>query len=91
MIHSLVNNPLYSVEDRLVIAIGGLKFHEQVNGNLLKQIENLKILASVHYSDSEIDAHQYSHLQDESDVDTLVSSIDNLKNSVFFDNTGELK
>jgi len=57
------NSPLYSVEDRLEIAIGTIDFYAETIVNLRLQIVALRKLVEENYSKEFIDNVQYEHLK----------------------------
>lgn len=60
----MVNNPLIPIEDRLEIAIGGMKFRDNVIENLRAQIKALRRVAEASNDLDYIDTCQFEHLRD---------------------------
>jgi hypothetical protein len=59
----MVNNPLIPIEDRLEIAIGGMKFRDDVITNLRTQIVALRRLAEASYPIEVIEDFQFAHIR----------------------------
>lgn len=61
-------NPFLSTETNLEIAIGAVRFHQDVIENLRNQIENLRVGLLEYKTNKEINYIQYAHQDKESHV-----------------------
>jgi hypothetical protein len=62
MINEPWNNRLYSIKERLELAIGGTEFRDVMIINLRTQVKALRALLLVDHTVEEIDNIQFAHL-----------------------------